>query len=283
MAAKIVVAEHAGACYGVERALKLARHVCEATDTPVHTLGPLIHNPLVVRDLETAGVELAVTLDDARDGTLIIRTHGVVPEVIEEARSRGLEVLDATCPYVKKVHESAAKLVAEGYQLLVIGEAGHPEVEGILGHAGQSAQVVNEPEELDSIELAGKVGVVVQTTQTAARLAEVTAALVGRVRELRIVNTICKATGERQRAAAELAAASDCMVVVGGKNSGNTRRLAEICSSICDRTHHIESEQELEATWFTDARTIGITAGASTPQAHIDRVRTCIEELVDAS
>ena len=283
MAAKIVVAEHAGACYGVERALKLARHACEATDTPVHTLGPLIHNPLVVRDLETAGVELAETLDDARNGTLIIRTHGVVPEVIEEARSRGLEVLDATCPYVKKVHESAAKLVAEGYQLLVIGEAGHPEVEGILGHAGQSAQVMSEPEELDSIELAGKVGVVVQTTQTAARLAEVTAALVGRVRELRIVNTICKATGERQRAAAELAAASDCMVVVGGKNSGNTRRLAEICSSICDRTHHIESEQELEATWFTDARTIGITAGASTPQAHIDRVRACIEELVDAS
>ena len=283
MAAKIVVAEHAGACYGVERALKLARHACEATDTPVHTLGPLIHNPLVVRDLETAGVELAETLDDARDGTLIIRTHGVVPEVIGEARSRGLEVLDATCPYVKKVHESAAKLVAEGYQLLVIGEAGHPEVEGILGHAGQSAQVVSEPEELDSIELAGKVGVVVQTTQTAARLAEVTAALVGRVRELRIVNTICKATGERQRAAAELAAASDCMVVVGGKNSGNTRRLAEICSSICDRTHHIESEKELEAAWFTDARTIGITAGASTPQAHIDRVRTCIEELVDAS
>ena len=283
MAAKIVVAEHAGACYGVERALKLARHACEATDTPVHTLGPLIHNPLVVRDLEAAGVELAETLDDARSGTLIIRTHGVVPEVIEEARSRGLEVLDATCPYVKKVHESAAKLVAEGYQLLVIGEAGHPEVEGILGHAGQSAQVVSEPEELDSIELVGKVGVVVQTTQTAARLAEVTAALVGRVRELRIVNTICKATGERQRAAAELAAASDCMVVVGGKNSGNTRRLAEICSSICDRTHHIESEQELEATWFTDARTIGITAGASTPQAHIDRVRAYIEELVDAS
>lgn len=283
MAAKIVVAKHAGACYGVERALKLARHACEASDTPVHTLGPLIHNPLVVRDLETAGVELAETLDDARDGTLIIRTHGVVPEVIEEARSRGLEVLDATCPYVKKVHESAAKLVAEGYQLLVIGEAGHPEVEGILGHAGQSAQVVSEPEELDSIELAGKVGVVVQTTQTAARLAEVTAALVGRVRELRIVNTICKATGERQRAAAELAAASDCMVVVGGKNSGNTRRLAEICSSICDRTHHIESEQELEAACFTGARTIGITAGASTPQAHIDRVRASIQELVDAS
>ena len=240
VAAKIVIAEHAGACYGVERALKLARQAGEAAAAPVHTLGPLIHNPLVVRDLEAAGVELAENLDDAREGTLIIRTHGVVPEVIEEARGRGLEVLDATCPYVKKVHEAAAKLVAEGYQLLVIGEAGHPEVEGILGHAGPGAQVVSEAEELDRIKLGSKVGVVVQTTQTAARLAEVTAALVG-------------------------------------------RRLAEICSSICDRTHHIESEQELEAAWFTDARTIGITAGASTPQAHIDRVRACIEELVDAS
>lgn len=283
VAAKIVVAEHAGACYGVERALKLARHAGEAAGAPVHTLGPLIHNPLVVRDLEAAGVELAETLDDAREGTLIIRTHGVVPEVIEGARGRGLEVLDATCPYVKKVHEAAAQLVAEGYQLLVIGEAGHPEVEGILGHAGSGAQVVSEPEELDAIKLASKVGVVVQTTQTAARLAEVTSALVGRVRELRVVNTICKATGERQRAAAELAAASDCMVVVGGKNSGNTRRLAEICSGICARTHHIESEQELDAAWFAGACTIGITAGASTPQAHIDRVRTHIEELVDAS
>ncbi len=283
VAAKIVVAEHAGACYGVERALKLARQAGEAAGAPVHTLGPLIHNPLVVRDLEAAGVELAETLDDAREGTLIIRTHGVVPEVIEEARGRGLEVLDATCPYVKKVHEAAAKLVAEGYQLLVIGEAGHPEVEGILGHAGPGARVVSEAEELDRIKLGSKVGVVVQTTQTAARLAEVTSALVGRVRELRIVNTICKATGERQRAAAELAAVSDCMVVVGGKNSGNTRRLAEICFDICAHTYHIESEQELEAAWFIGARIIGITAGASTPQAHIDRVRASIQELVDAS
>lgn len=280
MAVQIVVAKHAGACYGVERALKLARACAQESADAVHTLGPLIHNPIVVRDLEQSGVQLAETLDDAESGTLIIRTHGVVPQVIEEATSRGLTVLDATCPYVKKVHEAAAKLVGEGYQLLVIGEAGHPEVEGILGHAGAPAYVVSNASELDDLELASKVGVVVQTTQTAARLSEVVAALAPRVKELCVVNTICKATGERQRAAAELAEASECMIVVGGKNSGNTRRLAEICSSLCTRTHHIESEDELKAAWFEGVSSVGITAGASTPQEHIERVKARIESLV---
>lgn len=281
MAVQIVVAKHAGACYGVERALKLARACAQESADAVHTLGPLIHNPIVVRDLEQTGVQLAETLDDAKSGTLIIRTHGVVPQVIEEASSRGLAVLDATCPYVKKVHEAAAKLVREGYQLLVIGEAGHPEVEGILGHAGGQAFVVSNTSELDGLELGRKVGVVVQTTQTAARLSEVVAALAPRVKELRVVNTICKATGERQRAAAELAEASECMIVVGGKNSGNTRRLAEICSALCARTHHIESEDELDASWFEGISTVGITAGASTPQEHIERVKARIEALVE--
>ena len=280
MAVQIVIAKHAGACYGVERALKLARACAQESEGAVHTLGPLIHNPIVVRDLEHAGVQLAETLDDAESGTLIIRTHGVVPQVIEEASSRGLTVLDATCPYVKKVHEAAAKLVSEGYQLLVIGEAGHPEVEGILGHAGGQAFVVSNASELDGLELGRKVGVVVQTTQTAARLSEVVAALAPRVKELRVVNTICKATGERQRSAAELAEASECMIVVGGKNSGNTRRLAEICSALCARTHHIESEDELDASWFEGISTVGITAGASTPQEHIERVKARIEALV---
>ncbi len=280
MTVSIRVADHAGACYGVERALKLARRCGAEAAAPVHTLGPLIHNPLVVRDLEASGVELAETLDDAREGTLIIRTHGVVPEVVDAARARGLDVVDATCPYVKKVHDAAAQLAGEGYQLLVIGEAGHPEVEGILGHAGAPAQVVGEASEVASLTLKPKVGVVVQTTQTAQRLSEVVAALAPRVRELRVVNTICKATEERQRAAAELAATSDCMIVVGGKNSGNTRRLAEICADACASTHHIESEDELDPAWFAGAREVGITAGASTPQEHIDRVRARIEQIM---
>ena len=274
----IEIAAHAGTCYGVQRALDMALAAApQAGETAqVHTLGPLIHNPIVVRELADAGVGLADTLDDAASGTVIIRAHGVVPQVIEAARERGLDVVDATCPYVKKVHVAAERLVREGYRVLVVGEPGHPEVEGILGHAGDDAQVVSCAADADALPLKGKVGLVVQTTQTAQNLAEVVASITPRVQELRVINTICAATSERQQAAAALA---DCMVVVGGKNSGNTRRLAQICADVCERTHHIEEASEIEAAWFTDAHHIGITAGASTPQEHIERAVERIKEL----
>lgn len=277
----IEIAAHAGTCYGVQRALDMALAAApQAGETAqVHTLGPLIHNPIVVRELAEAGVGLAETLDDAASGTVIIRAHGVVPQVIEAARERGLDVVDATCPYVKKVHMAAERLVREGYRVLVVGEPGHPEVEGILGHAGDDAQVVSCAADAEALPLKGKVGLVVQTTQTAQNLAEVVAAIAPRVQELRVINTICAATSERQQAAASLASRCDCMVVVGGKNSGNTRRLAQICADACEHTHHIEEASELEAAWFVNARHIGITAGASTPQEHIERAVERIKEL----
>ena len=269
----IEVAAHAGVCYGVERALDLANRAAnEAEGRPVHTLGPLIHNPLVVRELEDRGVAMADALEDAASGTLVIRAHGVVPRVVDDARRRGLTVLDATCPYVKKVHHAAERLTREGYQVIVVGEPGHPEVEGIMGHAGEGARVISSPGDLDGVELARKVGVVVQTTQTAAALAGVVDALLPRVGELRVVNTICEATQERQDSAAQLASRADVMVVVGGRNSGNTRRLAQICAERCARTHHIEDAGEIEAPWFDGAGLIGVTAGASTPSSHIARV-----------
>ena len=278
----IEVAAHAGTCYGVQRALDLALAAGKTAEGGrVHTLGPLIHNPIVVSELEDEGVHLAESLDEAASGTVIIRAHGVVPQVIDEARSRDFDVIDATCPYVKKVHLAAEKLVRDGYQLLVVGEPGHPEVEGILGHAGPNARVVSRVNDLDGLELAHKVGIVVQTTQTAQNLSEITAALAPRVSELRIVNTICAATSERQRAAAELAERCDVMFVVGGKNSGNTRRLAQICSEACDRTHHIEEASEIERAWLDGAAHIGVTAGASTPQAHIERAIARIKELIE--
>ena len=276
----IEIAAHAGTCYGVQRALDMALAAApQAGETAqVHTLGPLIHNPIVVRELAEAGVGLAETLDDAASGTVIIRAHGVVPQVIEAARDRGLDVVDATCPYVKKVHVAAERLVREGYRVLVVGEPGHPEVEGILGHAGDDAQVVSCAADADALPLKGKVGLVVQTTQTAQNLAEVVASITPRVQELRVINTICAATSERQQAAS-LASRCDCMVVVGGKNSGNTRRLAQICADACERTYHIEEASELQAAWFAEARHIGITAGASTPQEHIERAVARIKEL----
>ena len=245
----IEIAAHAGTCYGVQRALDMALAAAPQTaeNTQVHTLGPLIHNPIVVRELAEAGVGLADTLDDAASGTVI--------------------------------HVAAERLVREGYRVIVVGEPGHPEVEGILGHAGDDAQVVSCAADADELSLKGKVGLVVQTTQTAQNLAEVVASITPRVQELRVINTICAATSERQQAAATLANRCDCMVVVGGKNSGNTRRLAQICADACERTYHIEEASELQAAWFTDAHHIGITAGASTPQEHIERAVTRIKEL----
>ena len=196
----IEIAAHAGTCYGVQRALDMALAAApQAGETAqVHTLGPLIHNPIVVSELAEAGIGLAESLDDAGSGTVIIRAHGVVPQVIDAAHDRGLTVVDATCPYVKKVHMAAERLVREGYHVVVVGEPGHPEVEGILGHAGDDAQVVSCAADADALPLKGKVGLVVQTTQTAQNLADVVAAITPRVQELRVINTICAATGRRR-------------------------------------------------------------------------------------
>lgn len=278
----IEVARYAGVCYGVERALGMAEKAADEARKPVNTLGPLIHNPLVVNDLESIGVGTASNVSEVEEGTLIIRAHGVVPSVVEDARARGLNVLDATCPYVKKVHNAAERLVREGYQLIVVGESGHPEVEGIMGHAGDDAHVVSVPGDLDAIDLSRKVGVVVQTTQTPGALADVVAELSKRTMDLRVINTICSATQERQDSAAELARRADAMIVVGGKNSGNTRRLAEICTAACPKTHHIEDASEIEAAWLDGASHIGVTAGASTPASHIERAVVRMRSLLES-
>lgn len=275
----IEIAEKAGVCFGVQRALDLAIAAGSSPNQPVHTLGELIHNPIVVQDLEDHGVRLADTVDEAATGTLVIRAHGVAPHVTEEAQEAGLTIVDATCPFVKRVHDAVDELVADGYQVLILGEPGHPEVEGIKGHAAPDAFVIADSDELASIHLRPRVGLVVQTTQTEAKLQSVVDMLLPRVKELRVYNTICAATRERQEAAAGLATDCDVMVVIGGKNSGNTRRLAEICGSLCPGTHHVQSEEELEPMWFEGAHHIGITAGASTPQDHIQRVFQAIEKL----
>lgn len=277
----VEVAQRAGTCYGVQRAIDLAIQAGRASHgvEPVHTLGPLIHNPLVVKELEDERVLMANDLASVSQGTLIIRAHGVVPELIDRAREKGLDIVDATCPFVKKVHLAAERLVRDGYRVVVIGEPGHPEVEGILGHAGTDALVVENAEQARRADISGKVGVVVQTTQTVDNLSHVVAVLSSRCKELHVVNTICNATSERQKAAAELSARVDAMVIIGGKNSGNTRRLAEICREHCSRTFHVERDDELKAVWFKDASTVGVTAGASTPQRHIDQVIAWLQDV----
>ncbi len=275
---RVEVARHAGVCYGVERALKMA---VEAADSgaPVSTLGPLIHNPQAVETLRERGVDVAAVLDEAEDGTLVIRTHGVDPAIIEAAREKGLHVVDATCPFVRTAHEVAAKLKADGYTVVIVGEADHPEVAGILAYAGGDALVVADADGLPAKLPSRRVGVVVQTTQSLSRLTAVVDALLPRVSELKVHNTICSATGQRQRAAEELAERVDVIVVVGGYNSGNTSRLAEVCRAVNPRVHHVETADELEEAWFEGASSVGVTAGASTLDEQIQGVIAAVKAM----
>lgn len=275
---RVEVAKAAGVCYGVERALKLAEEAT-AREGQVHSLGPIIHNPQAVEHLRARGLEVATSLDQVAGGTLVIRTHGVPAEIIVEATERGLKVEDATCPYVKKVHRAVESLAAEGYLVVIVGESDHPEVIGIRTRAGANALVIERADELPLQIAARKVGVVVQTTQTEHTLNEVIQALLPRVNELRIFNTICDATTQRQDAAFDLAGRVDVMVVVGGHNSGNTNRLAEICAGVNPKTHLVETAAELDVSWFEGAELVGVTGGASTPDVQIREVISVIEAI----
>lgn len=279
MAVHIQIASEAGACYGVERALRMVEDAAKTSPVPVHTLGPLIHNPRVVADLALKGVTVVDSPEESAGDTLLLRTHGVTPN--EERRARKLchDVLDATCPFVKKVHLAASRLYREGYQVVVVGEAGHPEVEATLPHA-PGAVVVGDASEVADLPACKKIGVVVQTTQSRSNLEHVVSALLGRAEEVRVVNTICDATSGHQGACAELAARADVMIVIGGRISANTKRLTEIAAELCPRTYHIEGADELDPSWLDGAGLIGITAGASTPASQIDAVRSAIEAAI---
>ncbi|NLE21599.1 MAG: 4-hydroxy-3-methylbut-2-enyl diphosphate reductase [Actinobacteria bacterium] len=276
---EIVVARYAGYCYGVERALRLTGEALEGAPAPVATLGPIIHNPSVVGSLEERGVRVVddVTTDV---GTLIVRTHGVSPDVIARARSRRLNVVDATCPFVSVAQRKAAQLREAGYAVVILGERDHPEVVGLQGFAGADAVVVEDASGLPVERLRGRrVGVVVQTTQTRANLSALAAELAPVARELLVFNTVCDATEKRQSAACELAEEVDVVVVVGGRNSANTARLAQLCQAIEPRTHHIESAAELRPEWLEGAARVGVTAGASTPDEEIEATVRALLDL----
>ena len=277
---KVIRAKHAGACYGVQRALDMAQ-VSVMDGGEAYTLGPLIHNPRVVSELESCGVHVAAGVDDIEAGIVIIRSHGVTAEVHAEVERRGLSVIDATCPHVARAQQAAEDLARQGCHVVVVGEAGHPEVEGLVSwarRAGGEVCVVADPSNVPA-DLEEPVGIVVQTTQTRESLDSVVDALHARGIEPEVRNTICFATRQRQNAAAKLAEQADAIVVIGGRNSSNTTRLAEICSAICENTHHVESADELDPVWFAGCETVGVTAGASTPEAHIEAVVAALEAL----
>lgn len=290
---KVVKAEYAGACYGVQRALDLAYRAAQEGE-PTCTLGPLIHNPQVVAQLREAGVGAVDSVEDIPGGTMVVRSHGVVPEVIERARERGLRIVDATCPHVARAQKAAAHMARKGRFVVVVGEAGHPEVEGICAHARAAAHraqdasgeecavaAVVDADQLPASVLrpGARVGVVVQTTQSREVFERVVSALEARGVDVEVKDTVCTATRQRQDAAAALAGNVDAFVVIGGRNSSNTTRLHEICKALCARSYHIESADELDSAWFDGCKTVGVTAGASTPEDQIATVIARLERL----
>ncbi len=274
---RVVRAKHAGVCYGVERALDMAvAAMMDEDDT--YTLGPLIHNPTVVKQLEEQGVKAAKCVDDIESGIVVIRSHGVEPHVLQQLKDKGLTVIDATCPHVAKAQRSAGELRDAGGTVVVIGRAEHPEVKGLCGHAGERAVVVADVDELPD-ELIEPVGIVVQTTESKETLNAVVEAIRARGIEPVVKNTICFATRQRQNSAADLADEVDAIVVIGGKNSSNTTHLYDICKAHCERSYFIERVDEIDPAWFEGCETVGVTAGASTPDDQICAVVDYLETL----
>src|SRR5680860_234828 len=257
---RIYVSDYAGYCWGVERALKVAHEAAEHAEKPVKTLGPLIHNPAVIEELVSRGVDLVESVESVDGGTVIIRSHGIPQADKDMLDASDAQIVDATCTFVKAAQEKAARLRDQGYLVIVLGEPSHPEVLGIRSYAGPDSLVV-------------------QTTQPRTRLSALVAELALRTRELLVCNTICNATHRRQRAAVETAESVDLVLVIGGRNSGNTTRLSELCAEVQPKTYHIESAEEIQDEWLEDVASVGVTAGASTPADQIGAVLARLEGM----
>jgi small subunit ribosomal protein S1/4-hydroxy-3-methylbut-2-en-1-yl diphosphate reductase len=267
----IFLADKAGFCFGVKRAINTA--FANAGKGNVYCLGPLIHNPQEVDRLLAAGVRTVEDFSLLTPGDyLIIRSHGVPPLVLAQARERGLKIIDLTCPFVGKAQRDAELLQKEGYQVVVIGEKQHPEVQSILGYAGDDAVVIETADDVEGMNFQHRLGVVAQTTQSYSNFSEIVLKLLSLSKELKVFNTICHSTKERQDAAHVLAGQVDVMLVVGGRNSANTTRLVSVCRQEGKPTYHIEVADEIRSEWLKGASKVGVTAGASTPDWVVEGV-----------
>lgn len=273
---RVHIAAACGFCYGVRRAVELAAQAEAGT----HTLGPIIHNPQLVDSLSEKGVTPVNSLEEVADGSrLLIRSHGVGPDVYDEAEKRRLHIVDATCPHVKKAQQDARKVINAKKVLVIIGEKDHPEVISISQWGGNRAIIIDKVEEAEEIPYCETMGVVVQTTFSQSRFKQIESVLAGKTGHLDVYMTICAATRQRQEAAVELAGKVDAMIVIGGRNSANTGRLAQVCAEQGCPTYHVEMAAEINPDDFAGMHDIGVTAGASTPDWIIQEVVKMMEDL----
>lgn len=274
---QILKARTQGFCFGVELTYKAALAETAQHDD-VHTMGNIVHNPVIVKELDEKGLINVGSLEEIESGTLFVRAHGLPPQTIDEAKDKGLRVVDATCPMVTRTQKLAKKLTEEGRTVVILGDPNHPEVKGIAGHA-PGGVIINEwPEDETQIRKLRRIAIVSQSTLNQAKFRELVGKIAGINYETRVFNTICPDTQGRQVSAQDLAAQVDTMIVIGGKNSANTKHLAEIAESSGATAHLIEGPDELERDWFGKSERVGIATGASTPGFLADEV---IAKLLD--
>ena len=275
---QVTVAKSAGFCFGVQRAVDTVYEQVEKGVRPIYTYGPIIHNEVVVQDLEEKGVQVLESQEDLEqlnEGTVIIRSHGVGKEIYDQISAKGLNCVDATCPFVKKIHRTVEKESAAGRQIIIIGNDNHPEVEGIKGWCRHPALVIESAEKAEALNLpeGTKVCVVSQTTFNYKKFKDLVEILDKKRYDRIVVNTICNATEERQTEARQIAGKVDAMIVIGGSHSSNTQKLFEICRKECENTYYIQTVHDLDLEVLRSTGLVGITAGASTPKKIIEEVQ----------
>ncbi len=278
---EVLLAEHAGFCFGVTKAVETVYDQVKAGNSNIYTFGPIIHNETVVGDLEKKGVKVIESpeeLDSIAEGTIVIRSHGVTREIMEKLENTGLKVIDATCPFVKRIHRIVAEESGKGRSIIVVGSGSHPEVEGIVSYAKGPVYVVESPEKAAEFggDRASEYTVVSQTTFNRNKFKETIEILNNYGYNINVVNTICNATDERQSEAETIASEADAMIVIGGANSSNSRKLYEICSQKCINTYFIQTLDDLHLDLPENVRLVGITAGASTPKNIIEEVQNYV-------
>ena len=279
---EVRIAENAGFCFGVKRAMKMAWDELEnKKDDDVYSLGPLIHNKQAVERYKDKGLVEIESLDKIpSDSKLIIRSHGVAERIYTESKSKNMEIVDTTCPFVKKIHDIVKDFSDKGYKIIIVGNANHPEIIGINGWCNNEAIIINKLEEIDNVSFDNnfKYCVVSQTTANLESFDKIVDKLKSKIDDLTVKNTICFATKERQLSAIDLAKEVDCMIVIGGKHSSNTQKLVSICLDIVP-TFSIETKEELDCDKLKEFNVAGVTAGASTPDWIIDEVIEYLKEI----
>ena len=276
---KVILAKSAGFCFGVKRAVETVYREAEKKEQPIYTYGPIIHNEEVVSDLEKKGVTVIHSvneLDEQPKGTVIIRSHGVEKAIYDQIRQRGFEIVDATCPFVLKIHRLVEQYSKEDYHIVIIGNESHPEVEGIKGWSDASkTTVIGTRQEAENFSPAAekKVCIVSQTTFNYNKFQELVEIMTKKGYDITVLNTICNATEERQTEAEQIAREADAMIVIGGRASSNTQKLFEICKKECENTYYIQTMKDLDLSRLKSTDNVGITAGASTPNNIIEEVQ----------